>query len=67
MVTDPAVWRTTDKAYQAHHGACAQCRAAGVNPAVQARCAAGAALWAAYQEEGDPPHFLFLRKRGGTA
>jgi len=67
MVSEPTPWHAADKAYQAHHGACAQCRAAGVNPAGQARCAAGAALWAAYQEAGDPPHFLWLRSKGRTS
>ena len=68
MVTEPpSAWRTADKAYQAHHATCRQCWAAGLNPGGPARCAVGAGLWAAYQGAGDPPHFLFLRKRGAAA
>lgn len=63
MNDSPNPWRTADKAYQAHHGMCPQCRAAGLNPGGTPRCSEGAGLWAAYQEAGDPPHFLFLRSR----
>ena len=59
-VDEAAFRRAADKAYQAHHGMCPQCRAAGLNPGGQQRCTEGAGLWAAYQEAGDPPHFMFL-------
>lgn len=32
MLTSPTPWRTADTAYQAHHGACPQCQAAGTPP-----------------------------------
>lgn len=67
MVTDTSAWSAADRAYQAHHGACGQCCAAGLNPGGQARCADGAALWAAYLEAGNPPHFLWLRGKGAAS
>jgi len=46
-------WELADRAYHAHHFQCPQCIAAGVTRS-QERCAAGAALWGAYQHERDP-------------
>ena len=54
-----------DRAYQHHHAACPQCRAAGTSPNTQQRCPEGAQLWAQYNQAGDPPHFTWLRKRPG--
>ena len=56
-------WPTADRAYQQHHAACPQCRAAGTSPNTQQRCPEGAQLWGTYQQAGDPPHFTWLRKR----
>lgn len=68
MLTRPTPWRTADTAYQAHHGACPQCRAAGLNPGGPSRCTVGAGLWADYQAAGTPPHFLWLQpKQEATA
>jgi hypothetical protein len=55
-----------DRAYQQHHTACPQCRAAGTSPNTQQRCPEGAQLWGTYQQAGDPPHFTWLRKRFAT-
>jgi hypothetical protein len=55
-------WELADRAYQAHHFQCPQCIAAGVTRS-QPRCDAGAALWDAYQQAGDPPHFTWLAQR----
>lgn len=66
-MSDPNPWRTADKAYQEHHIVCAQCRAAGLNPGGSSRCSVGAGLWTAYQEAGDPPHFLWQSKREAAA
>ena len=65
MTTAPG-WPAADKAYQAHHAACHQCRAAGTSPNTQQRCPEGAQLWAQYNQAGDPPHFTWLRKRFAT-
>lgn len=56
-------WDAADKAYQAHHAACALCRSAGTSRTGLERCAAGQALWQAYCAAGDPPHFTWLRKK----
>lgn len=66
-MTTPPAWYAADRAYQLHHASCATCRAAGANPnnALQ-RCPAGAELWAAYQAAGDPPHFTWIKPRGGN-
>ena len=50
----PAVidWRELDRAYQLHHVNCATCIAAGRGTRYGLRCGAGAALWAAYQNNG---------------
>lgn len=55
-------WHAADKAYQAHHAACPQCCASGLNPGGPDRCAVGADLWAAYQGAGAPPHFVWLHR-----
>ena len=62
----PPDWPTADRAYQHHHAACPQCRAAGTSPNTQQRCPEGAQLWGTYQQAGDPPHFTWLRKRFAT-
>lgn len=67
MVSEPSAWHAADKAYQAHHAACPQCCAAGLNPGGPARCAVGADLWAAYEGAGHPPHFMWLRSKGRTS
>jgi len=41
-------WRPLADAYHAHHFACPACVAAGGGHGL--RCAAGAGLWAAYQD-----------------
>jgi hypothetical protein len=63
MTTTPPDWPAADRAYQQHHTACPQCRAAGTSPNTQQRCLAGQELWAQYNQAGDPPHFTWLRKR----
>ena len=35
---NPPDWPTADRAYQQHHVACPQCRAAGTSPNTQQRC-----------------------------
>ena len=62
-MTTPPDWPTADRAYQQHHAACPQCRAAGASPNTQQRCPEGAQLWGTYQQAGDPPHFTWLNKR----
>ena len=62
---DTPGWPAADRAYQHHHAACPQCRAAGTSPNTQQRCPEGAQLWGTYQQAGDPPHFTWLRKRQG--
>ena len=37
-MTTPPDWPTADRAYQHHHAACPQCRAAGTSPNTQQRC-----------------------------
>ena len=37
-MTTPPDWPTADRAYQQHHTACPQCRAAGTSPNTQQRC-----------------------------
>ncbi|GDY37282.1 hypothetical protein ACINB_31740 [Acidovorax sp. NB1] len=59
----PPDWHAADKAYQLHHLNCPTCIAAGMAPGKRERCPDGAALWATYQQAGDPPHFTWLRKR----
>lgn len=56
-------WEAADRAYLLHHGGCRQCIAAGLAPGSRERCAVGAALWAAYVEAGDPPHFRWVRRK----
>lgn len=65
-MTTPPDWYAADKAYQLHHASCATCKAAGANPnnALQ-RCPAGAELWATYERAGMPPHFTWIKSRGG--
>lgn len=63
--SSPPDWPAADRAYQQHHTACPQCRAAGTSPNTQQRCPEGAQLWGTYQQAGDPPHFVWLRKRLG--
>lgn len=62
-MTGTVDWHAADRAYQRHHSVCGHCRAAGMAPGQRERCAEGQALWAAYQEAGDPPHFKWLRYR----
>ena len=64
-MTPATDWQAADKAYQQHHSGCAQCRAAGTNPALL-RCPVGAELWATYQAAGMPPHFTWLKHRRTT-
>jgi len=63
-VTDPAPqeWHAADRAYQDHHTGCHICQAAGKNPDLQ-RCPEGQKLWDTYQQAGEPPHFLWLRRQ----
>ena len=44
-MTAPPDWPTADRAYQQHHAACPQCRAAGTSPNTQQRCPEGVQLW----------------------
>lgn len=48
-----SVWRPLAQAYQVHHLACSTCLAVGRGIFYGARCAAGAALWHAYQSVDD--------------
>ena len=48
-----SVWRPLAQAYQGHHTACPTCLAVGRGRFYGERCAAGAALWQAYQSAGD--------------
>ena len=57
-----SAWEAADRAYQAHHFQCPQCIAAGITRS-QERCDVGAPLWDAYQQAGDPPHFIWLREQ----
>lgn len=61
-MSTPPDWPAADRAYQAHHAACAQCRAAGASPGKTQRCPTGAELWEVYHQAGLPPHFTWLRK-----
>lgn len=58
-----AKWVAADQAYKAHHQTCRSCIAAGASPGRMHRCALGVQLWTAYQEAGDPPHFLWLQRK----
>lgn len=64
-MTTPPDWYAADKAYQLHHASCATCKAAGANHNTQQRCPTGAELWATYQAAGMPPHFTWIKPRGG--
>ena len=48
--SSPPDWPAADKAYQHHHAACPQCRAAGTSPNTQQRCPEGAQLWGTYHK-----------------
>jgi len=61
-MTAPPDWHAADQAYLDHHGRCPICQAAGKNPDLQ-RCAEGLALWEQYNQAGEPPHFLWLRRQ----
>ena len=61
-MTTPPDWNAADRAYQLHHTNCPTCIAAGMAPGKRERCQDGAALWATYQQAGDPPHFTWLRR-----
>jgi len=63
-MADPPDWRAADRAYQDHHGRCSLCQAAGKNPDLQ-RCPQGQELWDTYNQAGEPPHFLWLRRQPG--
>lgn len=62
MAEDTTDWYAADKAYQLHHNGCAHCIAAGTSPNTQTRCPEGQALWDAYLNAGDPPHFTWLAR-----
>lgn len=47
-------WRELDRAYLAHHTACAVCQAAGRGARYGRRCGAGMALWSAYRDATEP-------------
>lgn len=65
-MTTPPDWYAADRAYQNHAAACGTCQAAGANPNhALHRCPAGAELWATYIAAGDPPHFTWVKPRGG--
>ena len=64
-MAEPPDWHAADAAYQLHHAGCGTCVAAGKNPALQ-RCAEGQELWDAYNQAGEPPHFLRLQRRQPT-
>lgn len=64
-MTTPPDWYAADKAYQLHAADCHTCRAAGSNPFNLQRCPTGAELWATYEHAGMPPHFTWLKPRGG--
>jgi len=49
---NPDAWSALDRAYLAHHTACAVCQAAGRGTRYGLRCGTGAALWSAYQNNG---------------
>ena len=49
---NPDAWKELAAAYHAHHFRCAVCAAAGRGARYGLRCGAGAALWAAYQNNG---------------
>ena len=63
---DPTLadWKTLDRAYQAHHGQCPQCIAAGRG--YGQRCGAGAALWCSYQAAPYPFERRKLSKPAAT-
>jgi len=58
----PPDWYAVDEAYLRHHLSCLVCAAAGKNPDLQ-RCPQGQELWDAYNQAGEPPHFLWLRRQ----
>ena len=62
-MTQEPDWSAADKAYQLHHSGCTHCIAAGANPNILQRCAEGQALWDAYNQAGDPPHFTWLARK----
>lgn len=64
-MTTPPDWYAADRAYQLHHTGCATCRAAGANHNTLQRCPTGTELWATYQAAGMPPHFTWVKPRGG--
>ena len=64
-MTTPPDWNAADRAYQLHHLNYPTCIDAGMAPGKRERCQDGGALWATYQQAGDPPHFTWLRKRQG--
>ena len=47
-------WPAADRAYQQHHAACPQCRAAGTSPNTQQRCPEGAQLWGTIKDLQEP-------------
>lgn len=51
---NPDAWRALDRAYLAHHTACAVCQAAGRGARYGRRCGAGMALWSAYRDATEP-------------
>lgn len=65
MTEAPPDWYAADRAYQLHAAGCPTCQAAGANPATLQRCPTGAPLWATYQSAGMPPHFTWIKPRGG--
>ncbi len=60
-------WHTADKAYQAHHTHCHECRAAGARPGQLQRCPAGQALWDTYNQAEPPPHLQARAAQKGRA
>lgn len=56
-------WVTLAEAYIAHHPACPVCIAAGKGYGM--RCGTGAALWALYDREAEPPRKM-PTKTGGA-
>lgn len=61
-MTAPPDWHAADAAYQLHHANCPDCIAAGKNPSLP-RCLQGQELWDQYNQAGEPPHFLWLRRQ----
>lgn len=64
-MADPPSWHAADQAYQSHHTSCSTCIAAGKNPDLP-RCPQGQELWDAYNQAGEPPHFLWLQRKPRT-